>query len=150
MTVSPSRAGRRVGYVVAVLVNATILVLLYGWPGWQAVPFLTAGTVLVLPAVNASVAVNLAANVLYVVTDPPWLKALGDAVTTTVGLVALWRLWTVWPFAFERGPVDWDLVARVVLLVGLVGSAIAIVVALVRFGRALAVSGAAHTPHSRG
>lgn len=150
MTVSPSRAGRRVGYVVAVLVNATILVVVNGWPGWQAAPFLTASMALVLPAVNASVAVNLAANLVYVVTDPPWLKALGDAVTTGVGLVALWRLWTVWPFAFGPGPVDWDLVARVVLLVGIVGAAIAIVVALVRFGRALAVSGAAHMPHPRG
>lgn len=149
MTVSSSRAGRRAGYVVAVLLNAALLVLINGWPGWQAVPFLTASTVLVLPAVNASVAVNLAANLVYLVTDPGWLKALGDAVTTGVGLVALWRVWTVWPLAFGPGPVDWDLVARVVMLVAIVGSAIAIVVALVRFGRALAVSGAAHTPHPR-
>lgn len=149
MTVSSSRAGRRVGYVVAVLLNAALLVLINGWPGWQAVPFLTASIVLVLPAVNASVAVNLAGNLVYLVTDPGWLKALGDAVTTGVGLVALWRVWTVWPLAFGPGPVDWDLVARVVMLVAIVGSAIAIVVALVRFGRALAVSGAAHTPHPR-
>lgn len=149
MTESSSRAGRRAGYVVAVLLNAALLVLVNGWPGWQAVPFLTASTVLVLPAVNASVAVNLAANLVYLVTDPGWVKALGDAVTTGVGLVALWRVWTVWPLAFGPGPVDWDLVARVVMLVAIVGSAIAIVVALVRFGRALAVSGAAHTPHPR-
>ncbi len=150
MTVPQSTASRRPGYVVAVLVNAAILVLVNSWPGWQAVPFLTPSTVLVLGAVNASVAVNLAANLLYVVNDTAWFKALGDAVTTSVGLVALLRLWTVFPFDYGSGPVDWALVTRVVLLVGVVGSAIAIVVALVRFGRALSVGGAGRLPHPRG
>jgi hypothetical protein len=40
----PSVATRRVGYVVAAVGEATLLYLVNVWPGWQAVPFLTADT----------------------------------------------------------------------------------------------------------
>ena len=142
----PAVATRRFGYVVAVLVNAALLYLVNGWPGWDAVPFLTADTRLVIGLVNASILVNLAANVVYVVRDPPWLKALGDVLTTTVGLVALLRIWQVFPFDFASSSFDWALVVRVLLGVAIVGSAIGIVAAFVSFVRNVASTGAPHRP----
>ncbi len=129
---------RRTGYVFAVGVNAVLLYLVNVRPGWAAVPFLTADTSLVLGAVNASIAVNLAANVVYLLRDPAWLKALGDTVTLSVGLAALVRIWQVFPFDLGTEPVDWVLLTRILLLVGMAGSGIAILVALVRFGRSVA------------
>ena len=125
---------RRFGYVVAVLVNAAMLYAVNRWPGWQAVPFLTADTELVLGLVNATIVVNLVANVVYLVRDPRWLTALGDLVTTAVGLAALVRIWKVFPLDVSD---RWELLVRTLLVVGIVGSAIGIVVAIVRFGRAL-------------
>ena len=58
----PTVGARRVGYVVAVLVNAAMLYAVNRWPGWEVLPFLTADMVLVVGLVNASIAVNLAAN----------------------------------------------------------------------------------------
>ena len=142
----PAVATRRFGYVVAVLVNAALLYLVNGWPGWDAVPFLTADTRLVIGLVNASILVNLAANVVYVVRDPPWLKALGDVLTTTVGLVALLRIWQVFPFDFASSSFDWALVVRVLLGVAIVGSAIGIVAAFVSFVRNVASAGEPHRP----
>ncbi len=133
----PGRATRRVGYVVAVLVNAAMLYAVNRWPGWERVPFLTAETRRVLDLVNASMIVGLVANVVYVARDPRWLKALGDLVTTSVGLAAMLRIWRVFPFDFADQTIDWELVTRVLLAVGIVGSAIGIVVALVSFVRAL-------------
>ena len=109
----PVVAARRAGYVVAVLVNAAILYAVNVWPGWQALPFLTDDVSLVLELVNASILVNVAANMVYVVADPHWLKALGDVLTTGVGLAALLQIWRVFPFDFSGNSFDWALVVRI-------------------------------------
>ena len=133
----PVVAARRAGYVVAVLVNAAILYAVNVWPGWQALPFLTDGVSLVLELVNASILVNVAANMVYVVADPRWLKALGDVLTTGVGLAALLQIWRVFPFDFSGNSFDWTLAVRIGLGVAIGGSAIAIVVALVSFVKSI-------------
>jgi hypothetical protein len=126
-------AARRGGYAVSVLVNAALLLAVNRWPGWEAVPFLTDRTHLVTGLVNLSIVVNLAANVVYLVRDPGWLKAFGDTVTTAVGLVAVLRIWEVFPFDFGDDSFDWALVARVVLVVAIVGCVIGVVAAFVTF-----------------
>ena len=125
----PGPVARRFGYVVAASLNAVVLYLVNGRPGWDAVPFLTHDTTLVLDAVNASIVVGIVANLVYVVADPRRLRAVGDAVTTAVGLYAMVRIWQVFPFDTGDG---WTTVLRVLLAVGLVGSVIGIVSALVR------------------
>ena len=124
---------RRVGYVVAVLVNAAVLYAVNVWPGWQALPFLTEDMRLVLGLVNASMLVSIVANMVYFVADPRWLKALGDIVTTAVGIAALVRMWQIFPFDFSGSSFDWALVVRVAMGVAIGGSAIALVVAFVSF-----------------
>ncbi len=130
-------ASRRFGYVVGAAVNALLLYLVNRNPGWQAVPFLTAETTEVLGLVNASIAAGLVANLVYVVWDPPWLKALGDLVTTFVGVLASVRIWQVWPLDLPAASA-WDVVARVACGLAVVGGLIGIVASLVRFWRALA------------
>lgn len=128
---------RHFGYVVGALVNVALLYLANIWPGWEAVPFLTAETLLVMGLVNASIVSNIVANAVYLVSDPPWLQALGSMVTTTIGLLAIVRIWQVFPFAFGTSSVDWTLVVRVMLIVSIVGSVIAIIVAFVKLVRCL-------------
>lgn len=129
----PAVGDRRVGYVVAVLVNVAALYAVNVWPGWQALPFLTEDMRLVLGLVNASMLVSIVANMVYFVADPRWLKALGDIVTTAVGIAALVRMWQVFPFDFSGSSFDWALVVRVAMGVAIGGSAIALVVAFVSF-----------------
>jgi predicted membrane protein len=88
---------------------------------------------LVLGLVNASMLVSIVANMVYFVADPRWLKALGDIVTTAVGIAALVRMWQVFPFDFSGSSFDWALVVRVAMGVAIGGSAIALVVAFVSF-----------------
>jgi hypothetical protein len=129
----PAVGDRGVGYVVAVLVNVAALYAVNVWPGWQALPFLTEDMRLVLGLVNASMLVSIVANMVYFVADPRWLKALGDIVTTAVGIAALVRMWQVFPFDFSGSSFDWALVVRVAMGVAIGGSAIALVVAFVSF-----------------
>ena len=133
----PGPVSRRFGYVMGALVNALLLYLINRNPGWDAVPFLTSDTTQVLGLVNASIAVSLAANVVYLVADPTWLKALGDLVTTAVGVFAMVRIWQVWPVDLPDGSF-WAVIARALVAVGIVGGCIGIVASVVRFGRALA------------
>jgi hypothetical protein len=103
------------------------------WPGWQAVPFLTAATVLVIGAVNASIVARATADLVNLVFDLPRLRALGDIISICFGLVALVRIWQVFPLDVIGTP--WEVVARVLLGIGIVGSVVGIVEAAVRLFR---------------
>jgi hypothetical protein len=128
----PSAGARRVGYCFGILFSTALLVVLNSWPGWQAIPFLTSDTEQVLWLVNLSLAAGIAANVVYLAYDPPWLKSLGDLATTGIGLAAAIRIWQVFPFALSSG---WSAAVRALLVVAIAGSCIALVVQIVSLAR---------------
>jgi hypothetical protein len=137
----PSRGARRTGYVFGLLFNLLFLWLVNVWPGWDAVPFLTGDFADVVWLVDLSLWAGVVSNAIYVVSDPRWLTALGGVVTTAIGLAAAVRLWQVFPFDLNGSDV-WRVLVQVALVVGIVGSAIGIVVNLVTFARSLTSSDA--------
>lgn len=130
----PSASARRAGYIAAAVVNAVLIWLVNVWPGWQVVPFLTDETPQILGLVNASFVLAIVLNVLYLLRDPRWLTTLGTMATTAVGVAVQAKALAVFPFDLSGA---WETVARVVLVVGLAGTAIAFVVALVTLVRLL-------------
>lgn len=133
----PSVAARRAGYVIAAALTAVFAYLVNVRPGWESLSFLTEETPQVLGLVNLSLAVGFVANMIYVFADPPRLKALGDLVTTSVGLVVLVRVWQVFPFDFEAYSFNVALLLRVLLIIAMVGSVIGIAVQLATLARSL-------------
>jgi hypothetical protein len=69
---------------------------------------------------------------VYLVCDPPWVRSLGDLVTTGIGLAAAIRIWQVFPFDLSSG---WSAAVRVLLVVAIAGSCIALVVQVVSLAR---------------
>ena len=136
----PSAGTRRAGYGLAIVFSTAMLVVLNVAPGWQAIPFLTSDTTQVLWLVNLSIAAGIAANLVYLAYDPPWLKSLGDLVTTGIGLAAAIRVWQVFPFDLSAG---WSAGVRTLLVVAIAGSCIALLVQIVTLARWMA----GHTPH---
>ena len=136
----PSAATRRAGYVAGALVNAVLLWLLLGWPGWEAVPFLTADFETVLGLIAFSLVATIALNLVYLIRDPRWLTAAGAVVTTAIGLAASIRMLRVFPFDLGDSDV-WPVVFRVLLWVAVVGAAIGVIANLVAVVRALGSSG---------
>jgi hypothetical protein len=128
----PSAGARRVGYLMAIVFSAALLVVLNGWPGWQAIPFLTGDTGQVLWLVNLSLAAGIAANVVYLAYDRPWVRSTGDLITTGIGLAAAIRIWQVFPFDLSSG---WSTAVRVLLVVAIAGSCIALVVQVTSLAR---------------
>jgi len=137
----PSAGARRTGYGLAIVFSTALLIILNGSPGWQAIPFLTSDTAQVLWLVNLSLAAVIAANAVYLAYDPPWAKSLGDLVTTGIALATAIRIWQVFPFSLSSG---WSTAVRVLLVVVIVGSCIAMVVQIVLLARWLT----GHGPHS--
>ncbi|HET8615500.1 MAG TPA: hypothetical protein VFL94_08245 [Actinomycetales bacterium] len=129
----PSHAARRLGYTIALAINAVMLYLVNVSPGWDAVPFLTRDTTQVIGWVNASIAAGIIANAFYIAMDPRWFRAFGEAVVTVIGLVSMVRLWQVFPFAFDDEGIPWHLVVRWLLAIGIVGSVIGVITNLVAF-----------------
>lgn len=140
VTATPRRRttpSQQVGYLIAAAINAALLYLILIEPGWRDMPILTDDTSLVIGLVTVSLFVGVAFNLLYAVNDTKLLTSLGGVVTTAIGLAALIRIWQVFPFDFTDS-LDWAMVARVVLVVAIGGSAIGIVVQFVSMLRALA------------
>lgn len=135
------QGSRRVGYAIAVVVDVLLLVGIHVYPGWQVVPFLTDDLTEVLPLIDASIVVSGLANLLYLVYDATWFKALTQVGVDLVSLFASLRLLQVFPFDFSGSTFPWDTVARWVLVIAVVGSAIAVVVEAVRFLVALVRGG---------
>ncbi|GAA3950487.1 hypothetical protein [Actinoplanes auranticolor] len=138
----PSRAARSFGYTVAAVLNTVLLYLVNVRPGWRAVPFLTEDTTRVLVVLNLSLAAGIVANLLYVLYDPPRWKALGDLVTNSISLVVLFRVWAVFPFAFDGH--EWTLIARTVLVFAIAGTGIAMLVQAVSAAGAVGRSVSGH------
>jgi hypothetical protein len=141
-------AARRTGYLISAALSAVVLYLVNSRPGWEAVSFLTADTVRVLGLVNLSLAAGLVANLLYLGYDGPWLKTPGDLATSVIGLLTAVRVWRVFPFDFSGWSTDWSWVIRVMLVLGIVGSAIAVVVQGLSLLRMLATGGARTGHHA--
>ncbi len=136
----PSAGARRFGYGLAIAFSTALLIILNGSPGWQAIPFLTNDTAQVLWLVNLSLAAGIAVNLVYLAYDPPWVKSLGDLVTTGIGLATAIRVWQVFPFDLSSA---WSTTVRVLLVIAIAGSCIALVVQVVTLARRLG----GRTPH---
>ncbi|WP_344368795.1 hypothetical protein [Agromyces tropicus] len=145
-----SPAARRLGSAIGVVVGMLLLLFVNVWPGWQVLPFLTAETVDVLPWINVSLATGVVVNLIEFIFDRAWLKALGDFVTTSVGLAVTIRVWQVYPFDFGDSTFPWDIVVRTLLMLAIVGSAVGILAAVVAFVRALVRGPDATTRPPRG
>lgn len=127
-----SVAARRFGYAISIAVNALLIFLIYVEPGWRVLPFLTEEAVPVIALVVMSMIVTIVVNLVWIAYDPLWLRSLGDLVMTIVGLVVVVRFLSVFPFSFSDD-YPWEKVARVVLIVGLVGSCIGVIAHMIAF-----------------
>ena len=126
---------RRFGYSVAIAVNVALIFAINEWPGWATVSLLTSETETVIPVVNASLVITIVVNAIYLIADPLWLRALGEAINAAVSFVVILVVFTVWPFDFSSWSFDWTMLVQVLGVIGLVGSLVGVITNLVTFTR---------------
>lgn len=132
---SLSPAARRFGYVMAIVANAIMLWLAHQLLGWEWPSFLTDDFDQVLGLITASFVASMVVNAGYLVHDRGRFRALGDLVVAAFGFVVSLRMWNVFPFDFSGWETDWSWLVRTALVVGIVGTAIAMIVNLGRLAR---------------
>ena len=130
-----ARPARIAGYLFTVVLMGVVWFAANAWPGWEAVPFLSDEVPLVLGLFNLSLLATAAVNVVYIVADPPWLTVAGELVLSLISLAVAWQVAAIFPVDFTGLAYDLTTLARIVVVVALVGSAIAVLVNLVNVGR---------------
>ncbi len=122
------RAGRRVGYVIAIAINIALLVVVNNILQWGWFGFITDEWADVTPWISVSLLASTLANLVYVFNDAPVVKSSGQLVTNLIALVATYQMFRVFPFDFSGYAFDWAIVVRIVLIVGIVGTGIGAIV----------------------
>jgi hypothetical protein len=129
-TLSPGT--KRFGYLVAVAVNIVMIVVANNILEWGWLPFLTEDFASLLWLINISLGATILANIVYMSFDPPWFKSLTRIGLNLISLIVTIRMLQVFPFDFSGYQFDWEIVTRVVLILAIIGTAIAVVVETVK------------------
>ena len=128
--------------------NLVLLWIAHRLLEWQWPRFLTVEFDDLLPVLSASIVVSIVANLLWVAFDPPWFKALGSIVTSAFAIAVGLRTLEVFPFDFSTYARDWSGLVRVVVVLGIVGSAAGVVVNILKLVSSAAVGGSDRTAHA--
>lgn len=122
-------------YIANAIVN---LILIWVWSRFTTwLPFLTDSFAAVLPLFYISFAATIAANLMFLIYDAPVFKSLVKAALNIFSIVVMITLYFVFPFDFSAYHSNWDLIVRIIILVGIFGTAVGTVVEFLTaaFGR---------------
>jgi hypothetical protein len=120
----PPVAARRFGYVVAIAVNFGLIAVVNNVLEWDVAPFLTPDFSRLVGFISLSLALTIAANVVYLAYDPAWFKSLTQIGLLLVSLAVTIRVYQVFPFDFSSYDFDWSSMTRWILIIAMAGTCI--------------------------
>lgn len=126
------RTSRRFGYGVAVLVNLVMLVAVLFILDWGWLPFLTNEFSSLVPWISLSLLVSIVVNLIYQFEDTSLVKSTGQIVTNLISLFVSYQIYLVFPFDFSAYRFDWEVIARIALILAMVGSGIGVLTEAVK------------------
>lgn len=147
-TTEGSRQARKVGYLVATVVNCVLSYVVNVRPGWREPSFLSEDFAGILWLINLSMITNAAGNMIYLCYDPAGFKSVCQIGVSAIGLAAAVRTLQVFPFDFSAYSVNWAAVANLLLALDVFGSFVAIVTELARLASGgISAADQRHFPH---
>jgi len=130
-----SRAIRRFGYLVSAVINAVLIFVAHNLVAWDWFSWLTDDFNDLVPLITISLGATILANLAYLWFDGPAFKSSTTVITSVISFVLSIRMLQVYPFDFSAYSFNWDLVAKSVLILGIVGTGISVIVELVKLVR---------------
>jgi len=120
-------AATRLGYALAVVINAVMVWVVRQLLDWEYPKFLTEEFNDLIPILTLAFVVSLVANAMYLWNDRWPVKPIGDMITAAMGFLVALRTYQVFPFDFSGYESDWSWLVRLVLIVAMVAVAAAFV-----------------------
>lgn len=117
-------------YVGTIIINI-IFIYLWRWLP-SKLPFLADSFAAILPLFYISFVASIAANILFIIHDGRFFKGIIKTALNLFGLAILFSLYYIFPFNFSAYSVNWDLILRILLIIGIVGTIIAIISELIK------------------
>jgi hypothetical protein len=130
LEVRPEMTRPRLGYAIAIVVNAVLVVVVQNIEG--SLPFLTAEFAGLVPWISLSLAVAIVANGIFLFDDSPAVKSTGQILMSVVIIGVTYQVLQVFPFDFTGYSFAWDTLVRVLLVLAMVGSGIAALIEMLR------------------
>ncbi|HET7846185.1 MAG TPA: hypothetical protein VFL72_01755 [Acidimicrobiia bacterium] len=128
----------RFGYVVAIVINAVMLVVVNNILEWGWAPFLTDDFAELVWILDLSFLGTIVVNAIYLGYDPPWFKSASQIVLSFISMAVAIRTFQVFPFDFSGYQFNWEPLARFVIVLTMVAVGISIVVETAKLVRSAA------------
>lgn len=127
-----STAARRSGYVAAIVINSILLLVAHNLLSWGWPAFLTEDFAGLIPLINLSLGATILINFAYLNYDPDWFKSSTQIGLGSISMVLAVRTFQLFPFDFTGYEFNWEPIARVMIVVSMVGIGIGLIVELVK------------------
>jgi len=125
-------AGKKFGYVAAMIVNAALIYVFNNLLNWN-ISYLLPTFQGCLWAIQLSLSVTIFVNFIYIFYDTAWFHHLMQAVENVFSWISIYFIYTIFPFEF---PVQiWLQGIKIALIVVLVLIPISTLVELIQFLR---------------
>jgi hypothetical protein len=79
-----------------------------------------------------SLTASIIVNVIYLFDDTPVVKAIGQVGVNLLSIYVSYQILRVFPFDFSAYAFDWEVLARFVLILAMIGSLIGAVVEMAK------------------
>lgn len=127
--------GRRIGYGTTILVDLLMLWIVGNLLDWGVLPFLTAEFDQVSRLIMVALVASMVAHASLLVSKRPRSGSLEQAVLAGINLWVALAVLRMFPFDFSRYRFDWEIVARILLVLAIVGAAVDLLASLSRLAR---------------
>jgi hypothetical protein len=135
--VKPFAFPKQVEYGINIVFNAVFLVIVNNILEWGFLPWLTQDFSKLVWLFNISLTATIIANVIFFFFNADWFASLVKFFLNIIGLVLAVRMLQVFPFDFSGYTFDWAVIMRIGLILGIVGTAVGILVELIKFTAAV-------------
>jgi hypothetical protein len=125
--------GDYIGAIIAAVIGVVAVNIYPVWQPWT-MGVVTDAWPRILWAANLSAVIQICGSFVLLFWRPRWLRNLAELVFSAAGLLSIAVFFAVFPLDFSHIVGDWlNTMMRVVLIIGIAGTGIGVVIALVRF-----------------
>ncbi|OQA53317.1 MAG: hypothetical protein BWY43_00088 [candidate division WS2 bacterium ADurb.Bin280] len=116
-------------YIIEILVNIILISIFSRLVQWFS--FISDSFFAVLPLFYISFSITIMVNIILIIIPEIRIRHILKTLTSVVSLIVLISLYYIFPFDFTAYSGNWEIIARIIILLAVFGTSIATVVELI-------------------